>query len=55
MGLEIVDETDNVMDMRALARKKWVERAKALGMKSETAARDKARKDALPDSGKPTR
>lgn len=32
MGMEIVDETDNVEDMRALARKKWAERAKTLGI-----------------------
>jgi CBS domain containing-hemolysin-like protein len=29
MGLEIVDEKDSVVDMRALARKKWAERARA--------------------------
>ena len=32
MGMEIVDERDTVDDMRALARKRWVERARALGM-----------------------
>ncbi len=32
MGMEIVDETDNVVDMRSLARKKWVERARAMGI-----------------------
>ncbi len=30
MGLEIVDETDNVQDMRALARRKWRKRAKGM-------------------------
>ena len=30
MGMEIMDETDDVEDMRALARKQWVERAKAM-------------------------
>ena len=35
MGMEIVDETDNVEDMRALARKQWKERAKALGLDAE--------------------
>lgn len=32
MGMEIVDETDPVVDMRHLARKKAVKRAKALGV-----------------------
>lgn len=33
MGMEIVDETDNVENMRILARKKWAERARAMGIK----------------------
>ncbi|KJS02593.1 MAG: hemolysin [Desulfobulbaceae bacterium BRH_c16a] len=32
MGMEIMDETDDVEDMRNLARKQWVERAKAMGI-----------------------
>ena len=32
MGMEIVDETDDVEDMRALARKQWKERAKTMGL-----------------------
>jgi len=32
MGMEIVDETDNVVDMRSLARKQWMARAKAMGL-----------------------
>jgi CBS domain containing-hemolysin-like protein len=32
MGMEIMDETDNVDDMRALARKQWVKRVKAMGI-----------------------
>jgi len=32
LGLEIVDEHDKVDDMRALARKKWEDRASALGI-----------------------
>lgn len=32
LGLEIVDESDNVEDLQALARKKWNERAKKLGI-----------------------
>jgi len=35
MGMEIMDETDNVEDMRVLARKQWVERAKALGLEAD--------------------
>jgi len=33
IGIEIVDETDAVTDMRALARKRWQERANAMGMR----------------------
>ncbi len=32
LGLEIVDESDNEEDMQSLARKKWKERAKKLGI-----------------------
>ena len=32
MGMEIMDETDDVKNMRALARKQWVERTKAMGL-----------------------
>jgi len=42
MGLEIVDEMDTVVDMRVLARKKWEERAKALGIKSDMDERDQS-------------
>ena len=35
IGMEIVDETDTVEDMQALARKKWSERIKALGIRVE--------------------
>ena len=35
MGMEIMDETDDVEDMRALARKQWVERAKAMGLETD--------------------
>ena len=37
LGLEIVDETDSVEDMQALARKQWFKRARELGMVSEEA------------------
>ncbi|MGM0418365.1 MAG: CNNM domain-containing protein [Thermodesulfobacteriota bacterium] len=35
-GMEIVDETDDVVDMRKFARKQWNERAKAMGIETET-------------------
>ncbi|MDZ7667757.1 MAG: hemolysin family protein [Desulfotignum sp.] len=35
MGMEIVDERDNVIDMRALARKQWTARARAMGLEPE--------------------
>lgn len=35
MGMEIMDETDDVEDMRSLARKQWKERAKALGIDAD--------------------
>lgn len=35
MGMEIVDETDSVEDMRTLARKKWAQRARAMGIQEE--------------------
>jgi len=37
IGIEIMDERDNVEDMRVLARKLWIERAKALGIEAEIA------------------
>lgn len=35
LGAEIIDETDKVVDMRVLARKLWMNRAKALGIEAE--------------------
>jgi len=32
VGMEIVDEIDAIEDMQKLARKKWAERAKRLGI-----------------------
>jgi CBS domain containing-hemolysin-like protein len=55
MGMEIVDETDNVEDMRELARKKWVERVRALGIRGEIAEKSKAEQDASPGAAKPRR
>ena len=42
MGMEIMDETDDVEDMRALARKQWVERAKAMGIEADIYDQGKA-------------
>jgi CBS domain containing-hemolysin-like protein len=35
LGLEIVDESDNIEDMQKLARQKWEERARDLGISTE--------------------
>ncbi|HEX9779415.1 MAG TPA: hemolysin family protein [Geopsychrobacteraceae bacterium] len=35
MGMEIMDETDDVEDMRSLARKQWEERARAMGIEAD--------------------
>ncbi len=35
LGLEIVDESDNIEDMQKLARQKWAERARDLGISTE--------------------
>ncbi|QTA80112.1 CNNM and CBS domains-containing protein [Desulfonema limicola] len=35
MGMEIMDETDDVEDMRSLARKQWMERAKSMGIEAD--------------------
>ena len=35
LGLEIVDESDSVEDMRALAKQRWRERARSLGLLTE--------------------
>jgi CBS domain containing-hemolysin-like protein len=42
MGMEIVDETDSVVDMRVLARKQWIKRAQNMGIEfQETENLDK--------------
>ncbi len=35
IGMEIMDETDDVEDMRALARKQWKKRVKAMGLDAD--------------------
>jgi CBS domain containing-hemolysin-like protein len=42
MGMEIMDETDDVEDMRALARKQWEKRAGAMGFASEISGQGKS-------------
>lgn len=42
MGMEIMDETDDVEDMRALARKQWKKRAKAMGLDADIFDQSKA-------------
>lgn len=36
LGMEIIDEVDTIEDMQKMARKKWMERAKRLGIVEET-------------------
>jgi CBS domain containing-hemolysin-like protein len=50
LGMEIVDEADNVADMQELARQQWRKRAKRLGLDMEkldpaTEANEDLRKD----------
>jgi CBS domain containing-hemolysin-like protein len=45
LGLEIVDEADNVEDMQAMARQQWYRRARRLGLLS-----DDARLPSAPDA-----
>ncbi len=37
LGIEIVDETDQVTDLRAAARRQWLKRAQAMGLQKEDA------------------
>lgn len=55
MGMEIMDETDNVENMRSLARQKWIERVKALGIEGEVAKQSKADPAASHDATTPRR
>lgn len=41
LGLEIMDESDNVSDLQHMARKNWEERAKKLGIIDENPSEDK--------------
>jgi CBS domain containing-hemolysin-like protein len=42
MGMEIMDETDDVEDMRALARQQWKERIKTMGLDADIFDQGKA-------------
>ena len=35
LGLEIMDESDNIEDMQLMARRNWEKRAKRLGLLNE--------------------
>ncbi len=49
MGMEIMDETDDVRDMRALARQQWKERAKAMGLDADIFDQGKAEQANQPE------
>lgn len=51
LGMEIVDETDRVVDMQALARQQWQRRARALGLRIDADQADKADVTMPPESG----
>ncbi len=48
LGLEIVDEADNVHDMRELARRQWFKRAKGLGIIPQDTDLETWRMDEIP-------
>ncbi len=35
LGIEIVDETDQAVDLRSAARRQWLKRAEAMGLQKE--------------------
>ena len=47
LGMEIVDESDAIEDLRGAARRKWTERAKKLGLELPDSASVSASEDAL--------
>jgi CBS domain containing-hemolysin-like protein len=53
MGMEIMDETDDVRDMRALARQQWKERAKTMGLDADIFDQGKAEQKLVSRSKKP--
>jgi len=48
LGLEIVDERDGAVDMQALARRNWEERAKRLGLLEQLEAEVQSQNEATP-------
>ena len=44
MGMEIMDETDDIEDMRTLARKQWMARAKAMGLEEDIWSKERPNK-----------
>ena len=40
LGLEIMDESDNVSDLQLMARKSWEKRAKKLGILEDDTQKD---------------
>lgn len=54
VGMEIMDETDDVEDMRTLARKQWMERAKATGLEANIFDQRKAEYENSADPKSPT-
>ena len=52
MGTEIMDETDDVEDMRLLARRQWKERARALGIVADILEPESAGQAGLEDLDK---
>jgi CBS domain containing-hemolysin-like protein len=53
MGLEIMDEKDNIKDMRIFARNRWVARAKAMGLETDFNKKKPGRDDAADAGNKP--
>lgn len=49
LGLEIMDESDNIEDMQVLARKNWERRAKRLGIIPQEETKDKESLKTSPD------
>jgi CBS domain containing-hemolysin-like protein len=55
MGMEIMDEKDNIEDMRILARNRWVARAKAMGLETDIFNRKKPDQTDTASRQEPTR
>lgn len=53
LGMEIVDETDKVEDMQALARRQWEKRAKAIGLQFDTSQKVQINPKSQPETDIP--